>query len=321
MTLFLGDNVQRHSPFLRLMVCIFLIPAFFLINKSLASELYYLGGVAAFYSITLFTIPSLDTLLNKFIPFTLLIDTILISLFIFWGPNHSAPFATLYLLSITSTTLRKNPLQPYLAALMSSLGFLTVIYLLQSPLLPAITQVFIFFISAFITWYISNSVHNSYFQEANQDSLTKIHNRRYFNQTLTRLISSKTNFSLMLMDLDNFKKLNDTQGHHHGDYVLKIIALILKECARGKDIVSRYGGDEFVIILPQTTKEESKKIGENIRNKVLINPKLYSYSHISLSVGIASFPQDAESADDILQKADEALYQAKGMGKNYVFIY
>jgi diguanylate cyclase (GGDEF)-like protein len=177
-----------------------------------------------------------------------------------------------------------------------------------------------FFIIAFYTKNLFNLYQQSYYQQANQDTLTKIHNRRYFNHMLSRMIREEVPFCLIIIDIDNFKALNDTKGHHHGDYVLKVIALIQKECTRSYDVVTRFGGDEFAIIMPRLAKSACKIIAERIRNNVLVSPKLLSYPNISISVGIASFPQDALVEEEILKKADEALYKAKNMGKNFVCV-
>jgi diguanylate cyclase (GGDEF)-like protein len=134
------------------------------------------------------------------------------------------------------------------------------------------------------------------------------------------MIREEVPFCLIIIDIDNFKALNDTKGHHHGDYVLKVIALIQKECTRSYDVVTRFGGDEFAIIMPRLAKSACKIIAERIRNNVLVSPKLLSYPNISISVGIASFPQDALVEEEILKKADEALYKAKNMGKNFVCV-
>jgi diguanylate cyclase (GGDEF)-like protein len=215
-------------------------------------------------------------------------------------------------------------IKPYPAlftAFLAGLAYLfTGYYANFSPALMSL-QVVLFFILALFTWAQQQSYRQTYFTQANLDTLTKIHNRRFFNHALSQLVEKKTPFSLLLLDLDDFKMLNDTQGHHHGDYVLKIIAATIRECTRSSDIFSRYGGDEFAIILPHTSKEDSKQIAERIRNKVLIHPKFLMYSRISLSIGIAAFPGDADSTEGILQKADEALYKAKERGKNYVYVY
>ena len=166
----------------------------------------------------------------------------------------------------------------------------------------------------------AQNFHKSCFLLANLDTLTKIHNRRFFNNSMNSLISKNIPFSLILIDLDNFKMLNDTEGHSHGDYVLKIIANIMKQYTRNTDVIARFGGDEFAIILPETSKEKSKAIAERIRNSVMVNPKFIPYAQVSLSMGISAYPNDGHTMNEIIEKADEALYIAKSRGKNYIHI-
>ena len=124
---------------------------------------------------------------------------------------------------------------------------------------------------------------------------------------------------MILLDLDNFKQLNDLAGHHAGDQILKLTAQLMKKFTRNSDIVARIGGDEFAIILPKTNKEKSKLIATRIRNNIIVHPQIIAYPSLGISVGIAAFPQDGQSAETIIQKADEALYTAKARGKNYVY--
>ena len=99
---------------------------------------------------------------------------------------------------------------------------------------------------------------------------------------------------------------------------LKLTAQLMKKFTRNSDIVARYGGDG-AIILPKTNKEKSKLIATRIRNNIIIHPQIIAYPSLGISVGIAAFPQDGQSAETIIQKADEALYTAKARGKNYVY--
>lgn len=170
------------------------------------------------------------------------------------------------------------------------------------------------------------------FQEARRlaitDGLTGLYNTRYFYKTLDLEIA-RTNrygnpFSLMLFDIDNFKLLNDTYGHQAGDEALQELASILKSSSRETDTVVRYGGEEFIIILPNTPEEETIFLANRIRNAVqettfIVNSK--ERVNITLSGGIASYPKNASDAKSLLNAADAALYSAKAAGKNIVFCF
>ena len=160
------------------------------------------------------------------------------------------------------------------------------------------------------------------------DSLTGLHNTRYFYRALDLEIARTnrygTPFSLMLFDIDNFKQLNDNYGHQAGDEVLHELAAILKSVSRETDTVVRYGGEEFIIILPNTPEEETVHLANRIRSAVQENVFPLNDSgkvKITLSGGIASYPKNARDAKKLLNAADMALYAAKAAGKNVVLCY
>ncbi len=152
------------------------------------------------------------------------------------------------------------------------------------------------------------------------DGLTGVHNYRYFqkqmDKELLRAQRYDLNFSIIIIDLDNFKKINDTYGHPEGDKVLKAVSKFIKKMVRKTDIVARYGGDEFSVILPATPKRGAVILGERIRKRVIKNKALSSRFKISLSVGVSSYPEDGVHGEEILKKADKALYRAKESGRN-----
>ncbi|MFZ5755245.1 MAG: GGDEF domain-containing protein [Bacillota bacterium] len=317
----MANIVVEKMSFLRLMVCILFLPGFLLMNQNLPREFYYVAGFTFLYALILFLLARLKKNIPLVFFCSFFIDLILISFIVYYGRHYGQVLAGFYFLPIISMASHIKPYPALFTAFLAGLAYLfTGYYAKFSPALMSI-QVILFFILALFTWAQQQSYRQTYFTQANLDTLTKIHNRRFFNHALSQLVDGKIPFSLLLLDLDDFKILNDTQGHHHGDYVLKIVAATIKECTRSSDISSRYGGDEFAIILPHTSKEDSKQIAERIRNKVLIHPKFLIYSRISLSIGIAAFPDDAHNPEGILQKADEALYKAKERGKNYVYVY
>ncbi len=161
------------------------------------------------------------------------------------------------------------------------------------------------------------------------DSLTKIYNHGRFQYLLEeKLKEAKENnqpLSLILMDIDNFKNYNDNLGHPAGDEVIKKIAEIIKNSCRKQDVPARYGGEEFVLILPGTSKEEARIIGERIRKRIADYPfkdkEIQPQGAITVSMGIATFPDDAEDKKELIEKADLALFAAKNKGKNQVVIY
>jgi len=158
------------------------------------------------------------------------------------------------------------------------------------------------------------------------DALTSIYNRRFFETKLEEIyLKSKTykkKISLCICDIDYFKFYNDTNGHPMGDIVLKKVAEIIKNGVKGSDIVARYGGEEFVIVFFETDKEDAIKICEKLREKIekykFPYEKNQPNGNLTVSFGIATFPDDALTPEDLLQKADFALYKAKKMGKNRV---
>ena len=162
---------------------------------------------------------------------------------------------------------------------------------------------------------LSTSDDKDYFVDlAVRDGLTGLFNRRYFNELINietnRIKRTPAALSLLMLDFDNFKNYNDTQGHLAGDDLLKNVAKVFKNSARAVDIVCRYGGEEFVIMLPLTDKKGAQIIAERLRVQVAL------YLPVTVSIGIASFPDDDQDIIGLVGKADDALYQAKKSGKN-----
>ena len=159
------------------------------------------------------------------------------------------------------------------------------------------------------------------------DSLTDLYNRRYFMQAgkeeLERADRYEESLSFMMIDIDHFKNVNDTYGHVAGDNVLKKLAKIIEESVRDVDIVGRLGGEEFGIILPKTPISVAKQVGDRLRKNIKNNTFKFEKESISVtvSVGIAKFNQHNMNMDNILHKADVALYEAKNRGRNCVITY
>ncbi len=164
-------------------------------------------------------------------------------------------------------------------------------------------------------------------EQANRDPMTNLYNRRYFNEIIKSLllIAKRTSqlFSLIIIDIDDFKNVNDTYGHSVGDRVINDLADIFRNTVRNSDISVRFGGEEFVIILPNTHLKEAEIIAKKLKDIVENNTIILkdgSRIKFTISLGVSQIQQDDESVETVLHKADEALYQAKNSGKNTIVI-
>jgi diguanylate cyclase (GGDEF)-like protein len=162
-----------------------------------------------------------------------------------------------------------------------------------------------------------------------RDPLTGLFNRRYLEEVLEAEIRRAARYSLPLavtmIDVDNFKAYNDLHGHPRGDEVLCEVAQRLRDQVRRTDIVTRYGGEEFVVLLPMTSKAHARLIGEKLRAAVASLPFAVTRERagdpLTISAGVAACPDDATSAADLLRAADTALYAAKRSGRNRVELF
>jgi diguanylate cyclase (GGDEF)-like protein len=158
--------------------------------------------------------------------------------------------------------------------------------------------------------------------QASTDGLTGLYNHRHFQESLGVEVARgeryESEFCLLMMDIDRFKLVNDTVGHQQGDCVLCAVADVLRRCSRESDFVARYGGEEFTMILPHTDVAEASRVAERIRTQVAELPAGDPALAVTISVGVASFPQAAHDKDGIISAADTALLCAKARGRNRV---
>ncbi len=159
-----------------------------------------------------------------------------------------------------------------------------------------------------------------HYHDATHDMLTKIYNRAYYLDKITNKIEQykrdKVAFCIILFDIDNFKKFNDEYGHIKGDEVLIALSSTISKSVRKSDTFARWGGEEFIVLLEQTTIDKAQLIAENFR-KIIENIKLNNIEKITASFGVAEFGDD-DSENSVLKRADEALYEAKEAGRNVV---
>ena len=170
---------------------------------------------------------------------------------------------------------------------------------------------------------IEISIYERTERSAITDGLTGLYNHAYFLQALRREIQRSKRHdlktSVAMFDLDDFKKLNDTRGHLEGDRVLMKAAALIKETLREIDIPARYGGEEFAVILPETSASGAFVVAERIRRRTEDHfRKKRGGPRVTVSGGVAAYPEDAEILDDLIRRADEGLYRSKAAGKNRI---
>jgi len=158
------------------------------------------------------------------------------------------------------------------------------------------------------------------------DELTQLYNYRHFFNTLSNEVSRAARYkhplSLMIIDIDNFKNFNDSYGHPRGNFILSYMSEIFKKNVRNTDVIARYGGEEFVVVSPESDKQNAYMLAERIRKDVemLCRPEINREIPVpvTISIGIASMPDDASEGERLIKNADAMLYQAKQAGKNKV---
>jgi len=166
----------------------------------------------------------------------------------------------------------------------------------------------------------------SYFDRMKQlayvDGLTGIHNRRYFEMRIVEELERAGRFqgrmSVIMVDIDNFKRVNDEFGHLLGDEVLRLVAGILKQQLRKSDLLCRYGGEEFALVVPETTGENAVRVAEKLRRQVENHHFPGVPRPVTISCGVADYPTHGISRDEVVAAADNALYTAKQTGRNRV---
>jgi diguanylate cyclase (GGDEF)-like protein len=166
-------------------------------------------------------------------------------------------------------------------------------------------------------------------EEAIKDSLTGLYNKKYFLEKAREALHSSTSYgfsvSIFIFDIDHFKSYNDRNGHVQGDILLKEMGRLLRENMRSTTIVARYGGEEFIILLQNTGNHAAMRFSDNIRKLIEAHPFPYREEQplgcISISGGVATFPFDGSTVEEIITRADWALYAAKASGRNHIMQY
>jgi diguanylate cyclase (GGDEF)-like protein len=204
---------------------------------------------------------------------------------------------------------------------------------LKRLLVASATYLLLFLVTAVISLFFARNAvqkklaYRQLKQHATTDALTGLANRRELEKAGAREFRRAQRFdrqlSVMMLDLDHFKSINDTYNHTIGDQVLRHVVSILSEIVRGQDMLFRYGGEEFLLLLPETHEKGAKQLGARICT--LVADRAYENPHlripVSISIGVSAMLDEDESYQEILVRADQALLQAKRNGRNQVVVY
>lgn len=269
----------------------------------------------------------------------LAIETWVMILFItlvVWNTGSvDSPLLNLYLLVIISSSITLGK-----AITISEIALISAVYILMASRsgleysLVEYTEFLIFFLPFMLVAYITTMLASdvNYGKEvfkalSETDEMTSLLNKRSFIPMLHKATEVAVQYaqplSVMMIDADNLKKINDTYGHKAGDKLILTLASTIKECLRTSDIICRYGGDEFVALLPQLPVSKAMETAERLRSAIENTSFDVDGERITttVSIGVATYPDEVTVADELMEKADESLYESKNAGRNKVISY
>ncbi len=351
-----NQNKEKHEdekmPRKRLLVLIFrwfvflyLIQVIFneLIEENLNGSTFIFFIIILFYNLIV-TYYAIKTSTKEKVNSKLIIffDIMLTSAFACqWGGMYTDVFI-LYFFIIAYCSICKNPGFTIKISILSLVSYtIASIYAGNNNIayevnfLVLITRDFFILIAGIAVILISSEakkydeLHRKDFKMARTDKLTGLANRHYFEQKLAEEVeySNLTGnpLNILIFDLDNFKKFNDTYGHVWGDKLLTLFSDIIKQCIRKSDIPVRYGGEEFLIMVRDLDFHTAKSVGERIRTQ-LERQRIYvglddDRKRATVSCGVAQYPKDSKNIKEVIEFADKALYHAKENGKNRISCY
>jgi diguanylate cyclase (GGDEF)-like protein len=251
--------------------------------------------------------------------------------------RSSSPFFFLYPLLVGGTALIASPAVTLLLALETAFAYGLAAFsgnLDAAFTREAIARVGINLTALFLLAYagtviarVQRRTRDAAIRLSTIDSLTDLYNRGFFFNAIDREIGRskrfRRGFCLLMMDLDGLKAVNDKHGHYEGDAVIRAVAQQIRSCLRAIDVAARYGGDEFVALLPETDPTGAFVVAEKIRQMAseLVVESGGKHISTSLSIGVVSYPEDGQTADELMIAADEAMYSSKRLGKNRVVGY
>jgi diguanylate cyclase (GGDEF)-like protein len=252
-----------------------------------------------------------------------LIDIAFISFCIFFEGGPDKPYYLFYTLFIVFFSMFYEFKYTLVSGLFCTLTYGTIMFILEGTLTHnVVIRIGFFIIFTVFTGLFNRRLYNYSYDMAVKDGLTSLYNHKYIVSTLEHYIrfckKTGSKVSIAMIDLDNFKKYNDTYGHYKGDMLLKKISDIISGNIRETDLAARYGGDELAVLFPSAGHSVAEGICERIRQAV--KNALYPDNEyeVTLSMGIATFPDDGSDTSELIKCADNLLYAAKKLGKDEI---
>jgi diguanylate cyclase (GGDEF)-like protein len=258
-----------------------------------------------------------------------------LTLLIILTGGYASPFFVGYILLIAGTSLWAQGVGPYILAIAAFGTYLIGVAVAPEgvPQTGWATVAFNLVALALISYVASvigreqRKAHESALRLSRYDPLTQLYSRSYISlaldQEILRSGRSGRPFALMLFDLDGLKPVNDRFGHEAGDRLLRGVADVIRGGVRGTDVAGRYGGDEFIVLLPETEADGAVRVAEKLRRDIaqLSLPDTGQMVRSTVSIGVVSFPDDGRSAVELLRRADAAMYEAKRRGRDQIVRY
>jgi diguanylate cyclase (GGDEF)-like protein len=217
----------------------------------------------------------------------------------------------------------------FVAPIIGISGVVGALVIAGTPFPPEEERINVSMLADLLSMALQNATHMDPSQDGKwMDQLTGVSNRIYFlrrfESEIRRTENYRQNLALFMFDIDDFKKVNDTHGHYAGDVVIKRMAEIVRKITRGYDLVGRYGGDEFMLLITSTTEGQAISFAENLREKIstadIAIPGAEAPVRITISGGLAMFPAHGQSTTELFRSADAALYESKRHGRNRILV-
>ncbi|HUG47098.1 MAG TPA: GGDEF domain-containing protein [Candidatus Limnocylindria bacterium] len=265
-------------------------------------------------------------------PLEALTAILFVSLLVYLGGGYASPFFLGYVLLLSGASLWARGAMPFVLALLTSVAYLLAVSLapeVQPIDLPAVGVIAFNLVIISLIAYVAAVIggeqrraREAALRLSRFDVLTGLHNRGYFDAAVEREIvrAQRANrpFSLLMIDVDGLKAANDRYGHAVGDRLLRAAAEAIRAGVRASDFAARYGGDEFVVVLPDTDQAGALRVGEKLRFDIsrLALRQDTELVQTSVSIGLVTFPEDGRTSDELMRRVDLAMYEAKRRGKN-----